>query len=243
MRANADESLLNLAAKAHGNPFLVKELVGGLRRGCSDHRRRAACGAWRLSGPRNPAPCQPTQSAHQPLRRTCRHCSGGGIPRRAEEAAPGRGIQRPFLIDSLLEGRAFDRWSLWEVASRLRLPANGPFVVIAAEVPAVGSEALPEIESKLRSRDVYSAWRLQPDLQVGIVHVKSERQLDEILGLVSSVGDGSSRRQCALRRSARHAASSAFRQGDAAGPDHTRPRPLRCSTARFWPPRQSAPPM
>jgi DNA-binding CsgD family transcriptional regulator len=30
VHANADESLLNLAAKAHGNPFLVSELVGGL---------------------------------------------------------------------------------------------------------------------------------------------------------------------------------------------------------------------
>jgi DNA-binding CsgD family transcriptional regulator len=30
VRADADESLLNLAAKAHGNPFLVSELVGGL---------------------------------------------------------------------------------------------------------------------------------------------------------------------------------------------------------------------
>jgi DNA-binding CsgD family transcriptional regulator len=30
VRANADGSLLNLAAKAHGNPFLVRELVGGL---------------------------------------------------------------------------------------------------------------------------------------------------------------------------------------------------------------------
>jgi DNA-binding CsgD family transcriptional regulator len=30
VRANADESLLTLAAKAHGNPFLVTELVGGL---------------------------------------------------------------------------------------------------------------------------------------------------------------------------------------------------------------------
>jgi hypothetical protein len=97
----------------------------------------------------------------------------------------GEAAQRPFLVDSLLAGRVLDRWSLWEVASCLRLPANGPFVVIAAEVPAVGREALPEIESKLRSRDVYSAWRLQPDLQVGIVHVKSERRFDEILGLVS----------------------------------------------------------
>jgi hypothetical protein len=30
VRASADESLLNLAAKAHGNPFLVSELLGGL---------------------------------------------------------------------------------------------------------------------------------------------------------------------------------------------------------------------
>lgn len=30
VRANADESLLNLAVKAHGNPFLVMELLGGL---------------------------------------------------------------------------------------------------------------------------------------------------------------------------------------------------------------------
>src|ERR1700752_35486 len=30
VRANADASLLTLAAKAHGNPFLVRELIGGL---------------------------------------------------------------------------------------------------------------------------------------------------------------------------------------------------------------------
>jgi hypothetical protein len=97
----------------------------------------------------------------------------------------GEASQRPFLIDSLLEGRAIDRWTLLEAAGRLRLPASGPFVVMAAEVPTVGIEALPEIEPKLRSLDVYSAWRLQPDLQVGIVHVKSDRHLDKILALVS----------------------------------------------------------
>ena len=40
--------------------------------------------------------------------------------------------RRSNLIDALLEGRAFDEWSLWEVAGCLRLPINGPFVVIAA---------------------------------------------------------------------------------------------------------------
>jgi hypothetical protein len=97
----------------------------------------------------------------------------------------GETSRRPFLIDSLFEGRVLDRWSLCEVASALQLPVNGPFVVVAAKVPSVAGVALLEIESKLRSLDVYSAWRLQPDLQVGIVDVNSQRRLDKILALVS----------------------------------------------------------
>jgi sugar diacid utilization regulator len=95
------------------------------------------------------------------------------------------GSQRANLIDSLLEGQAFDEWSLREVAGLLRLPINGPFVVIAAHVPIVGAEALPAIESKLRSLDIFSAWRLLPDVQVGIVHVESDRKLDVVVGLLS----------------------------------------------------------
>jgi uncharacterized protein YoaH (UPF0181 family) len=97
----------------------------------------------------------------------------------------GETSQRPFLIDSLLEGRVFDDWSLWEVAGHLRLPINGPFVVFAAQVPTAGDEPLPEIESKLRSLDIFSAWRLLPDLQVGIVHIKSDQKLDTVAALVS----------------------------------------------------------
>ncbi len=93
--------------------------------------------------------------------------------------------QRSNLIDALLEGRAFDEWGLWQVAGDLRLPINGPFVVVAAHIPTMGDEPLPEIESKLRSLDIYSAWRPLPDLQVGIVHVESDRQLDMVVALVS----------------------------------------------------------
>jgi sugar diacid utilization regulator len=95
------------------------------------------------------------------------------------------GSQRSNLIDSLLEGRVFDQWSLQEVACKLRLPINGPFVVVAAHTPSAGDEPLPEIESKLRSLDIYSAWRLLPDLQVGIVHVVSDRKLDMTVALLS----------------------------------------------------------
>jgi hypothetical protein len=93
--------------------------------------------------------------------------------------------RRSFLIDALLEGRVFDDCSLSEVAGCLRLPKDGPFVVIVGEVGPGGSEALPVIESKLRSLDVYSAWRLLPDWQVGIVHIASEGQLDKVFALVS----------------------------------------------------------
>ena len=93
--------------------------------------------------------------------------------------------RRSDLIDSLLEGRAFDEWRLREVAGHLRLPINGPFVVIAAQIPSAGDEPLPEIESKLRSLDIFSAWRRLPDLQVGIVHIGSDQKLDRVIGLVS----------------------------------------------------------
>jgi PucR C-terminal helix-turn-helix domain/GGDEF-like domain/GAF domain len=95
------------------------------------------------------------------------------------------GSQRLSLIDPLLEGRAFDDWGLQEIAGYLRLPIKGPFVVVAAHVPTVGDEPLPEIESKLRSLDIFSAWRLLPDLQVGIVHVASDHKLDQVVALVS----------------------------------------------------------
>ena len=129
------------------------------------------------------------------------------------------GSQRLSLIDALLEGRAFDDRSLWEVVGHLRLPINGPFVVVAAQAPAVGDEPLPEIESKLRSLDIFSAWRLLPDLQVGIVHVSVRPKTRP--GCRPDVADdhGAGRRKCGLRGSARYATSPTRRKNDAAGPD------------------------
>ena len=102
----------------------------------------------------------------------------------------GGASRRPLVIDSLLQGQVLDDWCLWEVANCLRLPRNGPFVVLAADVSHRVTEALTDIEPKLRSIDVYSAWRLLPDVQVGILHVASDERFDEILALVSRVAAG-----------------------------------------------------
>jgi DNA-binding PucR family transcriptional regulator len=97
--------------------------------------------------------------------------------------------ERSVLIDFLLHGRLVEQWTVWEAADYLRLPTAGPFVVIAAEVGEVGSEALPQIESKLRGIDLHSAWRLLADLHVGIVHVKTEQHLAKALTSVSRMAN------------------------------------------------------
>ena len=80
--------------------------------------------------------------------------------------------ERSALVEALLYRRMTDRQSLWEAADLLRLPTSGPYVVVAAELPAIGRLGLPAIENKLSARDIRSAWRLLPDLQVGIVHLR-----------------------------------------------------------------------
>ena len=80
--------------------------------------------------------------------------------------------ERSALVEALLTHRITDRHSLWEAADLLRLPTSGPYVVVAAMLPAIGKLGLPAIESKLSARDIRSAWRLLPDLQVGIVHLR-----------------------------------------------------------------------
>ena len=108
-----------------------------------------------------------------------------GIHDEQERRLLDEGRLRTTSMDALLHGRILDHWSLWDAANSLQLPCDGPFVVIAAEMAAVGTLALPGIQSKLRSLDVYSAWRVLPDLQVGIVYVGSDQQLDRVLELVS----------------------------------------------------------
>jgi PucR C-terminal helix-turn-helix domain/GGDEF-like domain len=102
----------------------------------------------------------------------------------------GDETQRSVLIDALIHGRLFERCSLWEAADYLRMPSTGPFVVIAADAAWSGVDALPDIEAKLRSLDVSSAWRRLPEEQVGIAHVKNDRHLAAMLALVSRVAVG-----------------------------------------------------
>jgi hypothetical protein len=98
---------------------------------------------------------------------------------------PSDESQRAGLLDALLHGRQYTQWSLWELADSLRLPTSGPFIAFAAKPPALGAEPLAGIESRLRGLDVFSAWCLLPEHKVGIVHLRTDKTLGKVLGLVS----------------------------------------------------------
>jgi hypothetical protein len=88
--------------------------------------------------------------------------------------------ERSALVEALLSRRITDSQSLWEAADLLRLPTTGPYVVVAAELPAIGKIGLPAIENKLAARDIRSAWRLLPDLHMGKIRSQVLRRLKEL---------------------------------------------------------------
>ena len=93
--------------------------------------------------------------------------------------------ERSALVAALLDGRITDSQSLWESAEALGISRRGPYVVVAAELADVGRQALPEVAARLRAKDLPSAWRLLPDLQVGIVVLPDqEGGLDRLVAVL-----------------------------------------------------------
>jgi hypothetical protein len=89
------------------------------------------------------------------------------------------------LVEALFTGGIPDRDTPWEAAKQLRLPWEGVFVVVAVEAPGLAQEGLPDAEALLAARGFGSAWRLQPDMQVGVVslrHLDVHPVLLELLG-------------------------------------------------------------
>jgi DNA-binding CsgD family transcriptional regulator len=122
VRANADESLLTLAAKAHGNPFLVSELVGGLG---EEGRLNVNAGRAVASG-------------HGLPRRL-----GAGMQQRLDLLSPGAG--EVVRVAAVLP----DRFSAGLLAAMLdRQPAS----LLSAVEEAVRADLLVEDDEQLRFR-------------------------------------------------------------------------------------------
>jgi hypothetical protein len=98
--------------------------------------------------------------------------------------------ERSALVGVLLEGRITDELTSWDAADLLRLSGQGPFIVVAAEVVQLAQEPVPGAETRLRLSGMSSAWRLLPDLHVGIVRLTSEAQVHRLTGELAKTARG-----------------------------------------------------
>ncbi|CAL9667212.1 hypothetical protein [Streptomyces sp. enrichment culture] len=110
------------------------------------------------------------------------------------ELALRREARRSALVEALFTGALVGRTTPLEAARQLGLPERGPYVMVAAAVPVPNQEPLPGIERTLREAHVPSAWRLLPDMQIGVVslaHPGAETTSLRALRAAAAHGSGS----------------------------------------------------
>ena len=90
--------------------------------------------------------------------------------------------ERAALVEVILTGAAA-RGTLWEVASALRLPLDGAFLVIAAETD-LGHDPIPRAESALAVLDVRSVWRLDAELSLGVLSLPDRTRNGAVLNVL-----------------------------------------------------------
>lgn len=96
---------------------------------------------------------------------------------------------RASLLGSLLEDTAgADRQR--ESAALLNVPRNAELVLVVAECPVPGEQALPSVEGVLTRRDVTSVWRLDHDHQEGLVVLRPGFRLPEVLATLGEISRG-----------------------------------------------------
>lgn len=97
--------------------------------------------------------------------------------------------RRSALIQALLEGHLSEP-QVWEAADALRLPHQGPYVVVAARVAGAGEHGLTRgMEEGLQRQSITSAWRLLPDVEIGLASLP--RPADQLDVLIDALASGS----------------------------------------------------
>jgi hypothetical protein len=108
----------------------------------------------------------------------------------AHEKALVRERERSVLVGAVLDGRIHDVQDLWDTVEALRLPHDGPYVVVAAEVLEPGEqEQVRVVENRLSVAGVPSAWRLVREGHVavaGVAAVRGAARLETLTGVLSA---------------------------------------------------------
>jgi PucR C-terminal helix-turn-helix domain len=106
----------------------------------------------------------------------------------AREILRAQERERSALVEVILAGTAA-KGTLWEVASALRLPLYGVFLVVAAQTE-LGHDPVPRAESALAVLDVRSVWRLDPELSLGVLSLPDRSRNGPALAVLGKHATG-----------------------------------------------------
>ena len=96
--------------------------------------------------------------------------------------------RRSALVASLQNGTTRGQPTAWEIAKLLGMPFEGAFLVVVAGAPGA-AEAVPGLEDRLRRLEAVSAWRAEPDYDIGVVSYSKRRPAAEVLAAISETSD------------------------------------------------------
>lgn len=91
-----------------------------------------------------------------------------------------RDQERSALVGGLIDGRLPAGMTAGDAAHLLGLPESGCFVVVAIDSGPLDYRALRAAEKTLGDRGFASAWRVEPDMQVGVVALVMRSRLGEL---------------------------------------------------------------
>jgi hypothetical protein len=97
---------------------------------------------------------------------------------------------RNAMLDVVLRGEPGDGSRLWDSATTLRLPHRGTFVVVAAQPPRPGMEAITRAEDVLRHRGIQSAWRVEVDTHVGVAVLTPRATIERLTAVLEELSTG-----------------------------------------------------
>jgi PucR C-terminal helix-turn-helix domain len=108
----------------------------------------------------------------------------------AHEKTLARERERSDLVGAVLDGHIHDGQDLWDTVEALRLPYDGPYVAVAAEVlQADEQEQIRVVENRLSRAGVPSAWRIRPEghaAVAGVAAVRGASRLETLTEVLSA---------------------------------------------------------
>ncbi|HEX4403008.1 MAG TPA: helix-turn-helix domain-containing protein [Galbitalea sp.] len=97
--------------------------------------------------------------------------------------------ERGALIQAILDGSVPDA-NLWEAAQSLKIPLTGSYVAVVVSVPELGKQPLAGIQQRLSGLGIASIWQLQPDSEMGIVHLRNaQKDRASLLADLETIGE------------------------------------------------------